>query len=94
MLLLDLLTILSLGCGSLASSPSAQGKWKKSSSASVHQAGCTTEFLADKIHYYNSASRVRAKLCFDRQMFFKSLHLPEFQGLLFNFKQQKSYRAL
>jgi hypothetical protein len=70
MLLLDLLTILSLGCGSLASSSSAQGKWKKLSSTSVHQAGCTTEFIADKIHYYNSASRVRAKLCFDRQIIF------------------------
>jgi hypothetical protein len=69
MLLLVLLTILSLGCGSLASSSSAHGKWKKSSSTNVHQAGCTTEFIADKIHYYNSASRVRGKPFFDRQNF-------------------------
>jgi hypothetical protein len=60
MLLVLLLVTVGIATGGLASASTAHGIGRRNSSVVIHrdEAGCTTSFIADKIHYYNSASRV------------------------------------
>jgi hypothetical protein len=59
MMLLGPIPFLILSINSLASASFPNGeKWGENSSLTVQIADCAVEFVADKIHYYNSMSKV------------------------------------
>jgi hypothetical protein len=69
MLLVLLLVTVVIATGGLVSASTTHGTGR----LVVHrdEAGCTTSFIADKIHYYNSASRVM-KFLFNRTVYMTS----------------------